>query len=371
MMKKILVMVLAISLVSVIVPTISQAADRSSWIENVKIGGDLRLRSEYTNTVKGNDNQRQRLRFRLMGDGKVNDEVSLLFGVATGSNDSPGSTNQDLGGEFQSKDWWMDYAYASYKPYNDITILAGKMKNPYKSSYLSWDGDIRPEGIAAKISSTILEDMNTSLLFTIGYYNIDQSNTATKNIDLVAPQLVAATKFDNDYKLSLALAYYQFSNYKGFSAGNVEEDRGGNNLSGGNFVSDFEVMNPMIMLDAPSITEDMDIPWGLVYEMLDNGGAKKDESGWRGGIRIGQAKLKEVNDWQVVFEVFRLEADAFPDFLPDGDVAKDGTDSKGSKFGITYQIAKNITCGFSYFDLEVISTKAERTLAQIDFVLKF
>ena len=96
---------------------------------------DLRLRNEYVNNDPGTENVRQRLRFRLGAKIKVNDNVKLGVGLATGSSDSPTSTNQTLEQEFQSKAIWLDYAYVKYFPYDELSITGGK----FKSSFFSYE----------------------------------------------------------------------------------------------------------------------------------------------------------------------------------------------------------------------------------------
>ncbi|MFH1092967.1 MAG: putative porin, partial [Candidatus Omnitrophota bacterium] len=262
--------------------------------------------------------------------------------------------------------------YASYAPYEDVQLLAGKMKNPYQCSDLTWGADVRPEGIAVNVTSNIMEDMNTALKLTLGYFNVYNSATGSnEDINLFAPQIGATTKFDNDYTLDLAVAMYTFDNYKGTSAATLQEDRGGNTTSGGLIANDFSVLNPMIKLDAPSVLDAIDIPFGVYAEMLENSEADDNSSGYRIGLRIGMAKLKEVNDWNFVYELSRLEADAFPDAFGDASWGPIGTDTKGSKLSLSYQLAKNFGIGLTYFDLSKISADSDKTIGQLDFNVKF
>src|SRR3990167_2647735 len=81
------------------------AKDTPRWVKNTEFSGDLRLRYEMIEKPGPgceNDN-RTRVRFRYGAKTKVNDQLKIGFGLATGSSDAPTSTNQTLEQEFQSK----------------------------------------------------------------------------------------------------------------------------------------------------------------------------------------------------------------------------------------------------------------------------
>lgn len=66
------------------------------------------------------------------------------------------STNQSFDDGFSTKDIGVDLAYVDWKVRDDLNVYAGKMKNPvFKAGGvpLIWDGDLNPEGIAAKYAS--------------------------------------------------------------------------------------------------------------------------------------------------------------------------------------------------------------------------
>ena len=89
--------------------------------QNIKFSGDLRYRHESidddTKTTKRN---RIRIRARLKMKVKINNEWDAILRLASGSSDSPTSTNQTLGDSssdsFSSKEIWLDWAYADYHP---------------------------------------------------------------------------------------------------------------------------------------------------------------------------------------------------------------------------------------------------------------
>ncbi|MCX5902923.1 MAG: putative porin, partial [Proteobacteria bacterium] len=55
----------------------------------------------------------------------------------------------------------IDLAYVAWTPYEWVTLLGGKMKNPvYVVDQLIWDNDIRPEGVAAQFNRKFNDDVS-------------------------------------------------------------------------------------------------------------------------------------------------------------------------------------------------------------------
>ncbi len=371
MAKRILVMLLMVSFVMISVPMVA-SAEGSSWAENLVLKGDLRLRNEYisnkTLTSASVDNTRQRIRFRLGGKANINDELDVKFGIASGGTGmgSGTSTNQTLGSQFGSYTVVLDYAYAIYEPYDEVKLFGGKMKSPYLRTDMLWDTDLRWDGFAGKVSTDILEDLDTELYLTHGYFEIGNNSTTVKDPFLVATQVGATTKLEGDYKLDVAVAYYDFHHLEGLVTAT------GNNAAqpGGAFANELRVIVPTIKLSDPSVFDILDIPYGLFYEYADNAGASAEGKAWRAGFRLGQKKVREVNDWKFIYQWQRLEQDAFLDAFNDGDFM--GTDTKGWEVIIDYMVAENVIISADYYNMERLNgSKAGREILQLDVILKF
>jgi hypothetical protein len=106
-------------------PAASSAADAPKaktpeWIDRVTLKGDLRYRYEFTSDETKNaagvqttaDRYRDRIRGRLNVEAKVNDEVTLGLGIASGENGDPRSSNQTLTGVSNRKAFDLDLARA-------------------------------------------------------------------------------------------------------------------------------------------------------------------------------------------------------------------------------------------------------------------
>ncbi len=134
------------------------------WIKNIKLSGDLRMRYEYdhrdTTTNDDPERNRGRFRWRLGVDTKIVDDVTMGFGLASGSGD-PRTIDQTFDSSFSKKLLNINYAYAQYKPLQWLSLMAGKIRtNPiFRAnslgswpSELLWDNDITPEGAAVVLN---------------------------------------------------------------------------------------------------------------------------------------------------------------------------------------------------------------------------
>lgn len=233
------------------------------WTSKFKPFGDLRVRYENVFFQDGNDNtgafpnfnainsgapydtqssqfpssynvdqDRQRIRLR----GRFGTEIMLGEGfnggvrVATGTTNSPTSTNQNLatgGGNFSKYQIWLDRAFLSYDAGpgdgEELVFSIGRFDNPYFSTDMHWDEDLGFDGLAMRGKVKITDDVST--FFTAGYfpiYNTDfnvASNQPSKfeSTDrwLSGAQIGVDWKIADDFKAKFAIAYYDFSKIQG------------------------------------------------------------------------------------------------------------------------------------------------------------
>src|SRR4029077_811069 len=141
----------------------------STPVTELELYGDARFRYEIRNgeTLSDDTLQRNRERYRLrLGlRGILADD--WFFGVRLETNASERSTNVTFGddtstsspgggGPFAkgSDGIGVGQAYLGYKGFRDITLTGGKMPNPLVSTFMVWDPDIDPEGLAEQWKHT-------------------------------------------------------------------------------------------------------------------------------------------------------------------------------------------------------------------------
>lgn len=135
----------------------------SNPITELELYGDARVRYEIRNGEDQTDDtqqrNRERYRLRLGLRGILADD--WFFGVRLETSTNPRSTNvtfgdESSGGPFNkgSDGIFVGQAYLGYKGFKDITLTTGRMPNPFVSTFMVWDPDINPEGLAEQWKHT-------------------------------------------------------------------------------------------------------------------------------------------------------------------------------------------------------------------------
>lgn len=228
-----------------------------SWVEHVKIGGDIRVRNEtdlysrnntdqfvdfaafnangptnITPTTQGTtiplinsrtDRNVARLRARLRIDANITDKVEVGFRLASGDQNSPVSTNQLLGGGFTKKNIWLDQAYVTLKPGLGTALTFGRMPNPFWTTELLYDEDVNFDGVAATINAPVSSAM--SFAATAGAFPFDLASNSFPTLSgvktsqpsryLFAGQLRATWAASDALEFRLGVGYNRFEHVQG------------------------------------------------------------------------------------------------------------------------------------------------------------
>lgn len=236
------------------------------WVERMRPFGDLRVRYEGDFFPPGNDNtgafpnfnaintgapfdvtgnqfapqlnvdqdrNRFRIRARFGIDVDLGENFTSGFRIATGSDNSPTSTNQTLGqasgqgGNFSKYAIWLDRAFLKYEigggTASNLQLLVGRFDNPFFATPLIWDDDLGFDGVALRAKHEVLPGLTPFInggAFPV--YNTDfnfASNQPAKfkSYDkyLFAVQGGLDWKPTPDWNFKAAVAYYYFYNIEG------------------------------------------------------------------------------------------------------------------------------------------------------------
>lgn len=343
------------------------------WVKNMQIKGDFRYRYEGTDDEsKSSDRHRSRIRARIGAYGNVNEEFGYGFRVASGNDESPTSTNQDLGSSFTKKDIWLDLAYFDYHPKSieGLNVLGGKIKNPYftvGNSDLMFDTDVNPEGIAATYSKTIND--KTDFFATAGGFYLEETDTEAET-SLWGFQGGVKHVFDKEqgnYAI-LGGGYYDYGNLKGTTLEPYTTNFFGNTTSGGNFASDFDVVQGF----GEYGFKYHNIPVKLFGDYAKNISSTTDkDTAYLAGFTVGNDK--KPGDWLFGYNYRDLEADSIVGVLAEATFGGGGTDVKGHKFSLRYQLANNVSFTTSYMTAERTrdNVTADHDVLLADLELKF
>lgn len=348
----------------------------SSWIKNIKFYGDLRLRYENqeTDTTTGSittnaKRERARMRFRLGTKAKINDNLKVKAGLATGSSD-PRSTNQSFDNNFSSKGINLDYAYLKYKANDYTKLVAGKTKLKealWTPSDLLWDSDVNPEGAALN-----LKCKKTGLWLNTGYFVLEEiSSGADPSMVFVQPGI--KTEID-EVVLKASFNYYATNSVEGLNYSNITSGGSTNTQAAdGSFMYDYDCWG--FSAEAGLNIEDLEIAdyTAIFADYIQNPDPNEEEQGYMFGVKFGNKKVKKKDSWVAKALYRRIEKDAWLDFLGDSDVIGGITDAKGFEFILKYAVCDNVILALDYYNSETIkaASKREQDLIQLDCILKF
>ena len=355
----------------------SDAVGLPEWVKKTKLQGDFRFRYQ-TESVENapaitgldiDEQDRWRIRWRLSAHTKVNEQWKVGFGLASGGSD-PRSTNQTLRRGFSTGDVRLDYAYANYAPYKWLSAWGGKFKNPiWHTKDLLWDGDIRTEGIAAKVKYSVNPDVG--LFFTPAFFVLTESILGEQD-DAYMWLLQAGVDWKISDKVSLKFAptFYTFENLKGTPGPITLAIPTNSRDAEGNLLFDYDAI--AFGLESGYKFGGF-IPYlGVFGEYVHTFEPDDDETGWLAGVLVGHKELKDFGQWRFKYNYRRLERDAWPDFLPDSDFLFGATNVKGSEVEFSFGLTSHVTIGLDYyFDNKFINTDIEQDLLQIDLLTKW
>lgn len=345
------------------------------WIQTFKLGGDLRLRYEYSDkrhdSSKGDN--RGRVRFRLGATSKVNDQVEVGFGIATESDGGDhDSRNITFGQTFEGKSIRLDYAYAKYSPYNWLSLYGGKMKRKnilWQPMDIFWDGDITPEGGAVLLSKKI----GDVTLFSNQGYLIAEDDGVGDALSIAYVQPGAKVKLSDNTQLKAAVTYY------GVDSKNDTTDHGnnGNTMDGSAYKYDYDSINPCVELSVSNPFGGL-VPYASLFgEFIHAFDPEEDNNGWGLGLMFGDKKIKKFGHWQFKYQYAKKEADCWFDPLNDSDAYSGDTNVKGHEWILKYGLGEHVTLGFDAYFYKPLSTlngvtaDRDQFVLQTDLVFKF
>ncbi len=350
----------------------SSVPDSLKWAQNIKWGGDFRYRYEsIDDDTKATKRDRNRIRARLKLKAKINDEWDATFRLASGSSDSPTSTNQTLGSgddSFSSHEIWLDQAYVNYHPTwkPGLNVLLGKMANPFYKvgkNQLIFDGDLSPEGGAVTYKWDVSD--STSAKLTGGAFWLSERSTEA-DTSIFGIQGLLRHDFSDGNHIVGGLSYYDFGNIQGKGLSGIHAK--GNSQTGGLYDNDYDIFEGFAEYGFSLA----DRPAAIYGSYVNNIAASNSEdTAWLIGAKYNKAK--KPGSWELSYNYREVDKDAVVGGLCDSDFVGGGTDGKGHVFGFKYQLAKNVQAGLHYFinEKNVSSTKDDFRMLQADLVYKF
>ncbi|MGL6043044.1 MAG: putative porin, partial [Sandaracinobacteroides sp.] len=234
------------------------------WMQRITISGDARLRVQSSFLDKGNlpgalldvaafnaqgpfdinlatnpsafptlnstENRAGRLllRARLGLEARPTDWAKVGLRIATGTNDSPVSTNTLLGTNFTKRGIWLDRGYIELKPVKEAAITLGRMPNPFDVTEMLFDRDLNFEGVAVAGKFDGVFDPGLSFSATAGAFPLEftpidfPNNSDVKGEDrnkwLLGGQLGSRFAFSERGSAGFSAGYFEFQNIQGLQS---------------------------------------------------------------------------------------------------------------------------------------------------------
>jgi hypothetical protein len=336
---------------------------------NLELVGDVRVRwqreerDDNAGTTDSRDRFRQRVRlgFKWM----TADDIEVGAGLATGGAD-PTSTNDTYsdGTFFDTGDIRLDYAYGKKTWANEgdsTSLTLGQMKNPFVSSWLFWDGDIRPVGLVGNYK------MANGLYATLGGFEVNNLGRDQASVQMLGTQ-VGYNGEAGDGKYSANLAYYM-------TTSSVED------ILPAGFDQDFSFDVLDFYADYKQKVSDVDLKlYGDYFVNLGaESSAEKDNNvGYLLGV---EGKYQDITLGYAYGHVEAVSmlagAVAGAGLVPMGDsdlgsTVGGGTDYKAHRVNVGYALTKSLSIGLTVaFAKTLEANEREGTLYQLDTIFTF
>lgn len=367
------------------------------WIQRVQVTGDVRLRYEHEKRkIISNDEpikseQSEKLRLRLGIIARLNQKLTVAAGIATGSSD-PRSDNITFDNSFEDADIRLDHAYAEYRAASWMSMIAGKYpKGEYlwMASDLFWDNDIYPEGASIRFSKPV--GYYFEPFISGGRWRI-QTNATEDDPYMEYAQI--GMKFEEEhFDVKAAGGVYVFEDLKGKKLDYTSCSNSGLDLTsllgsgcGGVLAYNYKSKGLSAEIGYKMMIHESYKRLALFADyMINDGDSSLPENldeGWAYGMRLGDLKVKEPWQWQLVYQYSHIEKDVIPDIFPSSDRYGGQTGIRGHKVGLKFGLAENVTLGLTYYRDEkfqpydynpdyLADNHNPQSLYQVDLTFKF
>jgi len=365
-MKKILLSALVAATIASGNSEVAPQININSFLENIKVKGDLRLRQEVIDKVgTAKDIDIERYRFRYSLDAKLSDNILLETAISSGKG-NPTSGNVSFKDDDSIQDYFveelkLDIADIKYT-FGKSWLRVGKAKHhiyrPVKTQ-LIWDNDIRLEGV-----NYGYKDDSTMIRLGVNQVHREEEPSGSKDINIFLAQYVKSQKLSYA-KLNLGTGYYYYDGVKGNTT--PYGSNKGNSVDGNAlYTEDYGILETFGELKYKDV---MGMPFKTALTLAYNTQANDNNFGYDISAQLGATK--NVGDWKAGVTYRDVQKDAVFGAHNDSDFSGGGTDSKGYFFKAKYKFAKNVDVAGWWNWSKLGDTELDYHRTQLDVILKF
>jgi hypothetical protein len=321
---------------------------KGKQLGNFNFSGDIRARVETFLQEGAETRTRERFRLRFNVTGKVSDEFSGGFSLATGSLDDPVSTNQSLTSFFNRKNFGIDKAYITYKPKyaSFLRLDAGRFAFPWYRTPMTFDNDVNVEGLAQTVSF----DLKSSVFknFTVVGFQLPFNELGGDDDSyIMGGQIQAKFQLGSKVRLGLYGAGIDFLRADPIAVAlggslrpslpNSNSLRRGSSGAVIGFANKFAYLDAIMKLD---IDTGARFPTSFLFNFVNNVRGSRERSGYWTELMFG--KTSEAKDVQFGYAFIRIEKDAVIGAWNESDL-RASTNVLNHRFSFAYMIKGNVT----------------------------
>jgi hypothetical protein len=355
---------------------------KTKQVGNFTFSGDVRARYEGFFQEGAITRNRERFRLRFNVTGKLSDEFSGGFSLATGTLDDPVSTNQTMTGFLNRKSIGVDKAYITYKPSyaKFLKLEAGKFAYPWYRTALTFDNDVNPEGF----SETLSFDLKSSVLKNItlvGFQLPINEVSGGPDSFILGAQIQAKFQIAPKVRLSVYGAGLNFRNADVIatnqfgssitlkpSLSNTNTLRLNSSGAVIGYATKFAYLDAIMKLDIDTSPR---FPTTIQFNFVNNVRGPRERSGYWADLTVG--RTQEAKDMQFGYSLIRIEKDAVIAAFNESDL-RAPTDIVNHRLICSYLFAKNVTGQFTAWVGKRENTSTEDKYLkrlQFDIIYKF
>lgn len=342
------------------------AADE--WASRIRLNGDFRFRHEaIDNAALPSERERESIRARISAAIRITDTIKGEVGFGSGTDPRGGSVT--LGAASSRKEIGLDLGYMTWQALDELSITAGKMREPYVRPGRSvfFDNEIRPEGIA-------LNYKDQRGLFGTAFNFWLEERAAMSDSKLRGGQI----GWEGDagaLKLKAGAGYYDYVNVQGRFPGfaNSLVNEFGNTIVGSGASARYAYDYDIGQAFAEAAWPIAGVPFSVFADYAENLEADNGlDTAYGFGFLAGKASSP--GRWEAGVLRQRMEKDALFAHWIDSDFGSGVTDNEGYSWRVAWMPLKNVLLNVTYLDTAFnvdVGTETDYDRWQLDFNFTF
>jgi hypothetical protein len=341
---------------------------KAKQLGNFTFSGDLRARVETFIQEGAETRTRERFRLRFNVTGKMSEEFTAGFSLATGTLDDPVSTNQTFTGFFNRKNIGIDKAYITYQPNyaKYLKVDVGRFAYPWYRTPMTFDSDVNVEGLAETLSFNSKSSVFKN--FTIVGFQLPFNELAGDDDGyILGGQIQAKFQLGRKVRLSLYGAGIDILRSDPIAialGGSLKPSLSNSNTLRRNsagvvtgYTNKYAYLDTIMKLDFETGPR---FPTSLVFNFVNNVRGPRERSGYWTELTVG--KTSAAKDIQFGYGFIRIEKDAVIGAWNESDL-RSSTNVLDHKLNFAYAIKSNVTAQFTGWIGRLVNPYDNRDLA--------